>query len=86
MKIRDTDKMQQRNFVVNDGLAGEFKHTIALKLSTTVVQLNHRLANECIMYCSSYTASTLFNLLVLLLAASSANKIMLISISSIKNY
>jgi hypothetical protein len=31
--------MQQRNFVINDGLAGVFKQTIALKLSTTVVQL-----------------------------------------------
>ena len=31
--------MQQRNFVINDGLAGVFKQTIALKLSTTVVQV-----------------------------------------------
>jgi hypothetical protein len=56
--------MQQRNFVINNGLAGVFKQTIPLKLSTTVVQLNHRLANECTMHFSNCTASTLFILLV----------------------
>ena len=78
---RKPDKMQQRNFVINDGLTGVFKHTIPLKLSTTVVQLNHRLSNECLMHCNS----TRIILLVLLLAAS-ANKIMLICTSSIINY
>ena len=39
--------MQQRNFIViNNGLTGVLKRTIALKLSTTVVQLNYQLAND----------------------------------------
>jgi hypothetical protein len=29
--------MQERNFVIKDGIIGVFKQTIALKLSTTVV-------------------------------------------------